>query len=256
MTTPRNFLLLAAIGLVTALAGCTAPASGPTATAAATAPAAGVAKPADPPAVATPPVAAPPIATSPVTAPAVAAPFDTPDVEAARAHAAIVAARESDELLAGYADDLVCFEDVAPARREHVKKARVAAPNSDYVFVESRVAGRPPALRVVDPSTVLLVDRGVYTDDEQRPRIHERAVLLRKGAGVWQIAGETDLARAACLGVELGDLKPDPAVAACSKAAAACVKACPCKGASNSCEACKDLCAGDAVTCLGIAPGE
>ncbi len=247
MTTPRNFLLLAAIGLVTALVGCTAPASGPTATATAAKPAAAVAKPADPPAVAAAPVAAPPMATPPV---------DAPDVEAARAHAAIVGARESDELLAGYADDLVCFEDVAPARREHVKKARVAAPDSDYVFVESRVAGRPPALRVVDPSTVLLVDRGVYTDDEQRPRIHERAVLLRKGAGVWRIAGETDLARAACLGVELGELGPDPAVAACSKAAAACVKACPCKGASNSCEACKDLCARDAVTCLGIAPGE
>lgn len=251
MTTPRNFLLLAALGLVTALAGCTAPASTPTATAAAAKPAAAVARPTDPPAIATPPVATPPVATPPV-----AASVDTPDVEAARAHAAIVAAAEPDEFLAGYADDLVCFEDVAPARREHVKKARVAAPDSDYDFVESRVAGRPPALRVVDPSTVLLVDRGVYTDGELRPRIHERAVLLRKGADGWKIAGETDLARAACLGVELGELKPDPAVAACDERAAACVKACPCKRASNSCESCKDLCAGGALTCLAIAPPE
>lgn len=249
MTTSRNFPL-AAVGVVSALLGCTAPASTPTATAAGpespATPVAPVAKPAEPPAIATPPVATPPAA----------APVDTPDVEAARAYVAIVAADEPDELLAGYADELVCFDRVAPARREHVKKARIARPDSDFVFVEARVAGRPPALRVIDPATVLLVDRSVSTDDEMRPHVHERAVLLRKGADGWKISGETDLARAACLGVELGELAPDPAVAACSEAAAACVKGCPCKGASNSCESCKDLCTGDAVTCLGIDLGK
>jgi hypothetical protein len=128
----------------------------------------------------------------------------------------------------------------------------VAEPGGDYVLREGRVAGRPPELRVVDPSTVLLVDRGVFTDAEQRPRVHERAVLLRRTADAWQIAGETGLAGAACLGVELGAFKPDPAVAACDAKARACAKACPCKGASNSCESCKDGCTEAAVTCLGI----
>jgi hypothetical protein len=227
--------------VLASLVACTAPSSGPAPSTAAPSVPPPPAEPTKP----DPPPAAEPAKPEPARPPEPPKP-DPPEVAAAKAYTTIIKSAASEQLLAGYADQLACFGAKKKATRDDVRKARVDVETGAW----TRGIPQP---RLVDPSTVLLLERAVETDADNRPHVREQVVLMRRVADSWQIAGETDVARAACLGVDLGDLKPDPVIADCDKQTRACMKQCTCKVASNSCESCKDGCTSGALACLGIA---
>lgn len=168
-----------------------------------------------------------------------------PEVAAPHAYGEIAKA-DPEAMLAGYADDLVCFDGKKPAKRDDVRKARVETERGARFEA-------PPKLRVLAPDMVLLATTVVDVDGDNAPHVGQRAVLMHRRDIGWAITGDTELASAACLDVDLGELgAADPAVAACEKKARACVKKCACTRPSNACESCKDECTGLAVACIGI----